>query len=137
MNAKTAFKGEKEDERLLLKKWARLNGNGSAAHNNNYQPSPIIYKTEPIGKRLCFSIGDNWAERIGKKVYSYKIISVEDIIIPAGVYKCYKVIEELKGGADNYYWFAPDVGLVKWEVGEIKGVLQDCVKENGAEQERV
>ncbi|MBI5180313.1 MAG: hypothetical protein HZA05_02790 [Nitrospirae bacterium] len=123
MNTKKAFKGEKEDEKLLFKQWARINGNGSN-ENNDPDFSPLAYKTSQVGRKIPFSIGDIWTERLGKKVYSYKVISLEDIIIPAGAYRCCKIVEEMDNYMKNYYWFAPDVGLVKWEMAGIKGVLQ-------------
>jgi hypothetical protein len=118
---------KKENKKMLVKQWARINGNGSNG-NNDSDFSPVAYKTSQVGKKIPFSIGDNWAERIGKKVYLYKVISMEDIIIPAGVYRCCKIVEEMDNYIKNYYWFAPDVGLVKWEIGNIKGILQDCLK---------
>lgn len=114
---------------MFIKRWERVNSSGSNGNSNPYS-SAIVYNTSQVGEKIPFSIGDNWIERIGKMIHSYKVAALEDIIIPAGVYKCYRVIEELENGAKNYYWFAPDVGLVKWEIGEIKGILQGCVKDN-------
>ncbi len=50
------------------------------------------------------------------------------------VYRCYKVIEEMEGGLKNYYWFAPDIGIVKWKIGKIKGILKECLKEKAVQQ---
>lgn len=123
MNANPHIKVKREDKKMLVKQWVKINGNGNNG-NNNPDFSPIVYKTSQVGRKIPFSIGDNWIERIGKKVYSYNVVAIEDIIIPAGVYKCYKVAEEMDSAVKNYYWFAPEVGLVKWEMAGIKGVLQ-------------
>lgn len=125
----TLVKNYKGDRNMLIKRWERVNGNGNNG-NNSHQFSPIVYKTGQTGRGISFSIGDSWIERIGKKVHSYNVVASEDIIIPAGVYKCYKVIEDVDDVIKNYYWFTPDVGLVKWEIGKIKGILQACSKED-------
>ena len=134
MNTNTLIMEKKENKKMLVKQWARIdsnssNGDNGKGNNHNYL-SPIVYKTNQVAKKLFFNIGSAWVERIGKNAYSYNVIAVEDIIIPAGVYKCYKVVEEVDSAVKNYYWFAPDVGLVKWEITGIKGVLQGCVKDN-------
>lgn len=129
LNIDTFAKKYKGDRGMIIKKWERVNDNGNNG-NNSHQFLPIVYKTDQTGRGISFSIGDNWAERIGKKVHLYNVVAAEDIIIPAGAYKCYKVIENVDGMAKNYYWFAPDVGLVKWEIGKIKGILQECMKDN-------
>ncbi|MFZ3063823.1 MAG: hypothetical protein WA277_00875 [Nitrospirota bacterium] len=128
MNTNVSIMERKENKKILIKEWARINSNGNNV-NNNPDFSPVVYKTSQVGRKIPFSIGDNWVERIEKKVYSYKVVSAEDIIIPAGVYKCYKVIEEIDNEIKNCYWFAPFIGLVKWEIGNIKGVLNNCLKE--------
>ncbi len=120
---------EKKDEKIFLKRWKRVNGNGSnGSGNNSLHLSPVVYQTSQIGEKVAFSIGHSWAERIEKKLYSYKVVAAEDVIIPAGVYKCYKVMEEAEYGIKNFYWFSSNVGLVKWEMGNIKGILQDCLQ---------
>jgi len=125
---------EKKDEKIFLKRWKRVNGNGSnGSGNNSLHLSPVVYQTSQIGEKVSFSIGHSWAERIEKKLYSYKVVAAEDVIIPAGVYKCYKVIEEVEDGIKNYYWFAPAIGLIKWEIGKIKGILQTCLQNDDNE----
>lgn len=119
----------KESEKTILKKWTKVNGNDNGNNGNgdsSFQPSTIVYKTIKASDRLTFSIGDTWTEIIDGIVCFYKVLSLEYIIIPSGKFRCFKVSEEIEGGIRNNYWFASSVGLVKWEVGEIKGVLQDC-----------
>ena len=129
MNTNASIIERKENKKMLVKEWARINSS-SNNENNNLSFSPIVYTTGQTGRKISFSIGDSWIERIGKKVHSYNVVASEDIIIPAGVYKCYKVIEDVDDVVKNYYWFTPDVGLVKWEIGKIKGILQACSKED-------
>ncbi len=123
------YKMEKKEEKTILKKWAKVNGNGNNGNgDNNFHSSTIMmYKTPRSGAKLSFSIGDTWTEIIDGIACLYKVLSTEDVIIPAGKYRCFKVSEEIEGGIRNHYWFASSVGLVKWQVGEIKGVLQDCI----------
>ncbi|OGW49786.1 MAG: hypothetical protein A2Z50_06435 [Nitrospirae bacterium RBG_19FT_COMBO_42_15] len=117
----------KEHEKTILKKWTKVNGNGNDGNGDaSFHPSTIVYKTIKASERLSFSIGDTWTEIIDGIVCFYKVQLIEDIIIPAGKYRCFKVSEEMDGGIRNHYWFASNVGIVKWEVGEIKGVLQNC-----------
>ncbi len=123
MNTNTLIKEKRENKKMLVKQWARINGNGNNG-DNNPDYSPVVYQTGQVGRKIPFSIGDIWTERLGKNVYSYKVISMEDIIIPAGVYRCCKIVEEMDNYIKNYYWFAPNVGLVKWEMAGIKGVLK-------------
>lgn len=133
MNTNASIIERKENKKMLVKEWARINSSGNN-ENNNLSFSPIVYTTGQTGRGISFSIGDSWVERIGKKIHSYNVIASEDIIIPAGVYKCYKVIEEVEDGIKNYYWFAPAIGLIKWEIGSIKGILQACFKEDDYER---
>ncbi|MBI5044168.1 MAG: hypothetical protein HZC10_10165 [Nitrospirae bacterium] len=122
------YKMEKKEEKTILKKWSKVNGNGNNGNgDNNFHPSTIMYKTPQTRAKLSFSIGDTWTEIIDGMACFFKVLSIEDVIIPAGKYRCYNVSEELEGGVRNFYWFASNVGLVKWQVGEIKGVLQDCI----------
>jgi hypothetical protein len=123
----------KENKNIFYKKWAEINNNASA-DNDERGFSPKMYKTEEIGKTPLFSIGDNWTEKAGKKVYFYKVAAIEDIAICSEAYRCYKVIEETEGGVKNYYWFAPDIGLVKWKIGKTKGILKECLKEKTVQQ---
>ena len=118
---------KKESEKTILKKWTKVNGNGNNGNgDSNFHPSTIMYRTTKASDRLSFSIGDTWIEIIDGTACSYKVLSSEDIIIPAGKYRCFKVSEEVEGGMRNHYWFASNVGIVKWEVGKLKGVLHDC-----------
>ncbi len=125
---------EKRDgKEKFLKIWTEINNNNSA-DNDESDLLPIMYKIGQIGKSPSFSIGDNWTEKAGKKIYFYKVAAIEDIVTPSGVYRCYKITEETEGGVKNYYWFAPDIGLVKWKIGKNKGILKECLKEKTGQQ---
>ena len=124
---------KKEGKNIFHKKWAEINNNDSADNDERGFLSKM-HKIEEIGKMSLFSIGDNWTEKTGKKVYFYKVAAIEDIAISSEVYRCYKVIEDAEGGLKNYYWFAPDIGLVKWKIGKAKGILKECLKEEAGQQ---
>lgn len=124
---------KKEGKNIFHKKWAEINSNDNV-DNDERVFSPKMHKIEEIGKTHLFSIGDIWTEEVEDKSYFYKVAAIEDIAISSGVYKCYKVIEETEGGLKNYYWFAPDIGLVKWKIGKTKGILKECLKEEAVQQ---
>lgn len=115
--------GKKEDKNPPLKRWASMGSIGNDNNNGNVHHFSVI-KFPQIGKGLSFVVGDNWTERIAGEVALFKVMSVEDIIIPAGRYRCFKICEEIKGCKKSYYWFAPDIGLVKFDIDGIKGALQ-------------
>ena len=114
---------EKKGSASVLKRWASMDSKNNDNDSNNAHHFSVI-KFPHIGKGASFSIGDCWPINIDGEASFYKVISVEDIIIPAGRYRCYKVSEEMKGRGINYYWFAPDVGLVKFDIAGIKGAFQ-------------
>ncbi|MEK6679944.1 MAG: hypothetical protein AABY39_11065 [Nitrospirota bacterium] len=123
---------KKEGKNIFHKKWAEINSSDSA-DNDERVFSPKMHKIEEIGKTHLFSIGDIWTEEAEDKPYFYKVAAIEDIAISSEVYRCYKVIEQAEGGLKNYYWFAPEIGLVKWKIGKIKGILQDCLQNKDKE----
>ncbi len=124
---------KKENKNIFHKKWAEINSNDNI-DNEESSYLPLMYKTEQIGKTSLFSIGDNWTEKAGNKVYFYKVAAMEDIAVSSEVYRCYKVIEETEDGLKNYYWFAPDIGVVKWKIGKTKGILKKFMKEKAVQQ---
>jgi len=47
---------------------------------------------------------------------SWKVESFEDVTVPAGTYKTFKVIDTWSTGVQQTIWFSPDLGIwVKWE----------------------
>lgn len=123
---------KKKRDNLILKKWINANGNGNGNGNDNSHDhhhdrgSFIIYKSFHAGEKPHFSVGDSWTVSIEGVISSFKVVAIEDIIIPAGKYKCFKISEEINGfGAKNYYWFASNVGLIKCEIGRVTVVLQN------------
>lgn len=114
---------KKESKKPVFKRWSSIGSNFNDDDSDNAHHFSVI-KFPQIGKGASFSVGDCWPVNIDGEASFYKVISVEDIIIPAGRYRCYKVSEEMKGRGMNYYWFASDVGLVKFDIAGIKGALQ-------------
>ena len=123
---------KKEGKNIFHKKWAEINNNDSV-DNDERVFSPKMHKIEEIGKTHLFSIGDIWTEEAEDKPYFYKVAAIEDIAISSEVYRCCKVIEQAEGGLKNYYWFAPEIGLVKWKIGKNKGILKECLKEEAGQ----
>ncbi len=113
----------KEGKKSTLKRWASIGSNGNDNNNDNAHHFSVI-KFPQIGKGFSFVVGDNWTEIVAGVVALYKVISVEDVIIPAGRYRCFKICEETEGCKKGYYWFTPDVGLVKFDIAGIKGAFQ-------------
>lgn len=124
---------KKEGKNIFNKKWAEIKSDNSA-DNDERVLLPKMDKIEEIGKTHLFSIGDSWTEEVEDKPYFYKVAAIEDIAISSEVYRCYKVTEEGEGGLKNYYWFAPDIGLVKWKIGKAKGILKKRLKEEAGQQ---
>jgi hypothetical protein len=114
----------KKDNSLIIKKWTNANGNGSG-NGNGHHPS-IEYSTSTLNEKSCFSVGDTWTAATDRVISSFKVLAIEDIIIPAGKYRCFKIVEEIKNsGIKNYYWFASSIGLVKCEIHRMTAVLQN------------
>lgn len=119
---------------IIVKKWTNINGNGngngnghnSNGHNGNGHHPAITYKTSSVSEKPYFTIGDTWSTTTDGIVSSFRVLAIEDIIIPAGKYKCFKISEEINSsGIKNYYWFATNVGLIKCEIGRVTAVLQN------------
>ncbi len=113
----------KEGKKSTLKRWTSMGSNGNNNNNDNEHNFSVL-KFPQIGKGLSFVVGDSWTAFIEGGNALYKVISVEDVIIPAGRYRCFKICEEMEGCKKSYYWFTPDVGLVKFDIAGIKGAFQ-------------
>ncbi len=114
--------GDKKDNNLIIKKWT--NGNGSG-NGNGHHPS-IEYSTSAPNDKSYLSVGDTWTVTTDRVISSFKVLAIEDIIIPAGKYRCFKIMEEMKNsGVKNHYWFASSIGLVKCEMRRMTAVLQN------------
>lgn len=104
---------------LILKKWTKKNDDRELNDN-----PPIVYKTAPASNSPAFSVGEAWtvaAEGVARK---YKVMALEDLVLPIGEYRCFRIREELNS-IKNYYWFAPNVGLVKCSIGRATAVLTE------------
>ncbi|MFZ3089721.1 MAG: hypothetical protein WA240_03765 [Nitrospirota bacterium] len=116
--------GAKKDNNLITKKWTNANGNGNG-NGNGHHPS-IEYSTSAPNEKSYLSVGDTWTVTTDRVIRSFKVLAIEDIIIPAGKYRCFKIMEEIKNsGVKNHYWFASSIGLVKCEMRRMTAVLQN------------
>lgn len=113
---------KKEGNKSVHKRWTSIDSKDNDSNNAHHFS---VIKLPQIGKGLSFDVGDCWPANINGVASLYRVISVEDIIIPAGRYRCYKISEEMKGRGMNFYWFASEIGLIKWEIEGAKGVLKD------------
>ncbi len=105
---------------LILKKWT----NKYDDHELNDNPPIIMYKTSRVSNTPPFSVGDAWTVAAEGITCKYKVMAVEDLVLPIGEYRCFRIREELNG-IKNYYWFAPNVGLVKCSIGRVTAVLEE------------
>ena len=81
------------------------------------------------------ALGDSWEFMLETEViltgrvsvtYTYKVIVVEDVVIPAGTFEnCLKIQIDSKtvsassiGSSTSYQWLAPNVGIVKVETSQ-------------------
>jgi len=86
---------------------------------------PFIRYDPPVSVEYPVQVGKEW-----KKTYqltlvtgqirtadtSWKVESYEDVTVPAGTYKTFKVIDTWSTGVQQTVWFSPDLGIwVKWE----------------------
>lgn len=112
---------------LILKKW--INKHDGDEPNDN---PPIMYKALRVSNIPPFSVGDAWTVAAEGIIYKYKVMAVERLVLPIGEYRCFRIREELNG-IKNYYWFAPNVGLVKCSIGGATAVLEEYSSKKGGD----
>lgn len=85
--------------------------------------SPDDPTTEANIRDLHFPsvVGDSWEYDLVGDITTTEPLAVETITVPAGTFNCFKVrIVGPSGGVgypENIFWYAKDVGLVKWITG--------------------
>ena len=99
----------------MSKKGLFLVGNGSA----NRLAGPICRL------RLPARPGDQWVHSDGGVTYVFTVAGAEEVEVPAGKFKAAVRVEmevryERGASLRITYWYAPEVGLVKSEVGKDK-----------------
>ncbi len=61
----------------------------------------------------------------GQMTYHIKVVSQEPVIVPAGEFISFKIVEETVGGSGSVYrkerWYAPEVGNVVKEISYLSG----------------
>lgn len=108
---------------LIIKEWTTAIGSGNGRNHHPF----ITYSESAPNEKPCFSVGETWTIATDKGISLFRVIATEDVTIPAGRHKCFKIVEEIKNsGIKNYYWFASSIGLVKCETHRMTAVLQSC-----------
>jgi hypothetical protein len=101
----------------VSKKGLALIDNGSA----NRLAGPICRL------RLPARWGDQWVHCDGGVTYAFTVAGAEEVEVPAGKFKAVRVELEVRyerrAALRVSYWYAPEVGLVKSEVGKDKKLI--------------
>ncbi len=95
-------------------------------------PQPWFNWPLEVGKRWQYQGVYQEQERKDQMRDTYRIVGVERVDVPAGVFQALKIVREVGSSIVDQYWYAPDVRwYVKW-VGrrgkdEFEEVLQEYV----------
>lgn len=94
--------------------------------------SPLITWEPPIGWNWPLEVGNTWTKstRLTNHVtkqtmaltYTQKVEAYEDVTVPAGTFKAFRVSTANSTGDDNVQWFSPDLGIF------VKSILKRTAK---------
>jgi hypothetical protein len=83
--------------------------------------TPISSFDPPVGYNYPLSVGDSWSSKhrftdhVKKQgndfVGTWKVEAFEDVTVPAGTFKAYKVVYSSTTGLDQIDWWSPEIGL--------------------------
>jgi hypothetical protein len=95
--------------------------NGSWAAILSPDDKPILSYDPPIGFDFPLVVGKTWTKSYRMTVHAnkqifpfeatYKVEAYEDVTVPAGTFKAFKISSSTNTGSQDTYWFAPEVGL--------------------------
>jgi hypothetical protein len=95
--------------------------NGSWAAILSPDDKPILTYDPPIGYDWPLTVGKTWTKSYRMTVHAnkqifpfeatYKVEAYEDVTVPAGTFKAFKISSSTNTGSQDTYWFAPEVGL--------------------------
>ncbi|HET9734710.1 MAG TPA: hypothetical protein VFP62_05515 [Burkholderiales bacterium] len=83
--------------------------------------SPMVTWDPPLGWPWPIEVGKTWTRdqlvtfHAAKRTVPYKLTqkveAYEDVTVPAGTFKAFKVSTKTSLGDDNLVWFSPDLGI--------------------------
>ena len=122
-------KGGEENGRALvtLRGTTLVNSKGEALALVSQRGKTIVNWDPPIGLSFPLVVGKRWSRPYkvtmlgGRKTFAmdttWKVEAFEDVTVPAGTFRTFKVSYSDSVGNENTYWFAPELGIyVKQEL---------------------
>lgn len=105
------------------------NTDGSLKYDLTYIPAVLgIDRTEAIGLNStwgnAYTVKRADGSRWGDELNMYTCIGIEDVTVPAGLFKDCAVIFEITQSYKNVIWLAPGVGMVKRISGSGEGLME-------------
>jgi hypothetical protein len=82
---------------------------------------PILSYDPPFGFDYPLMVGKTWTKSYKLTVHAsrrvfpfdatFKVEAYEDVTVPAGTFKAFKISSSTNTGSEDTYWFAPELGL--------------------------
>jgi hypothetical protein len=82
---------------------------------------PILSYDPPFGYDWPLMVGKTWTKSYKMTVHAnqrvfpfdatFKVEAYEDVTVPAGTFKAFKISQVTTAGAEDTYWFAPELGI--------------------------
>ena len=82
---------------------------------------PILTYDPPIGYDYPLVVGKTWTKSYRMTVIAknqvipfdatYKVEAYEDVTVPAGTFKAFKVVSSTSAGSEDIHWYAPEPGV--------------------------
>lgn len=83
--------------------------------------TPVVSWDPPIGWNWPLEVGKTWTKKTSITIhaakrtipyeYTQKVEAYEDVTVPAGTFKTFKVSTSTTLGDDNVSWFSPELGI--------------------------
>jgi hypothetical protein len=78
-------------------------------------PQPRFNWPLEVGKRWDYQGVFEEKDRKDRMRETYRVVGVEQVAVPAGTFRAFKLVREVDGSIVDQYWYAPDVRwYVKW-----------------------
>jgi hypothetical protein len=82
---------------------------------------PILSYDPPIGYDWPLMVGKTWTKSYKMTVHAtkriipfdvtFKVEAYEDVTVPAGTFKVFKISQVIPGASEDTYWLAPELGV--------------------------
>ncbi len=83
--------------------------------------TPVVTWDPPAGFDFPLEVGKTWTKKFRVTIHatkqtipveeSGKVEASEDVTVPAGTFKAFKVSTSTTLGTENIYWFSPELGI--------------------------